>query len=145
MMKKHFDALIQTAKDTGAKLKEKAAETGMTTVDNVVAAIEKWLVEFPKIESYGLRVMNFSFVMSLSPSLEVELLGNQKDFPPEKLDQIIEENKAGSLTGMIFKAVRTAYKLHRKIAEKPDEILIIKIRLSFSPEISVYIGKPEIS
>lgn len=140
-----INAFFESARDTGTKLKEKASEVKMATKDSVVNAIEKWLEEFPKIESYGLRVSNFAFVMSLSPSLQVELEGDQTSFPPERLDAIIAENKPSSLTGMIFSSVKTTFKLHRKISQAPGETLIIKIRLGFSPEISVFIGEPKIN
>jgi hypothetical protein len=136
--------IFETAKNTGAVLREKAAAAGQAAFENTLQAIEKWLEEFPKIESYGLRVSNFAFTMGLSPSLEVELKGERADFPAERLAEIIAEHKSGSLTGMVFSAVRTAYKLHAKIAQTPDDMLLVKIRLSLSPEISVFIGKPRV-
>ncbi len=144
-MKDHFNAMLDAAKTAGNTLREKAANAGQAAMDNTVSAIEKWLEEFPKISSYGLDVSNFAFTMGLSPSLEVELKGAHSDFPPDRLTQIIGENKTGSLTGMIFTAVRTTYKLHRKIAPKPEELLIVKIKLALSPEIMVVIGRPRVN
>jgi hypothetical protein len=43
---------------------------------------------------------------------------------------------------MVFSAIKTAYRLHAKIAQTLEEPLIVKIRLSLSPEISVFVGKP---
>lgn len=143
-MKEKFNSLFETAKTAGAALREKAVAAGQAAMDGTVQSIEKWLEEFPKIEAYGLQVTNFAFSMGLAPSLEVELTGNQRSFPPEKLAEILAENKSGSLTGMVFAAVKTAYRLHRKIATAPEELLVVKIRLSLSPEISVFIGKPNI-
>ena len=79
--------------------------------------------------------------MRLSPSLEVELKGNHEHFSIDRLDAIIKENKSTSLTGMVFTSIRTAYRLHSKIARQPEDLLLVKIRLSLSPEISVFIGK----
>ncbi len=76
--------------------------------------------------------------------LEVELTGSHTDFPLEKLADILAENKSGSLTGMMFNAVKTAYRLHKKVAQTPEEPLIVKIRLSLSPEISVFVGRPKV-
>lgn len=140
-MKDTLNNLFETAKNAGSMLREKATEVGQGAVDSTIAAIEKWLEEFPRIEAYGLKVSGFSFIMRISPSLEVELKGKHADFGPERLDAILAENKTTSLTGMLFTAIRTAYRLHGKIAQAPQDPLIVKIRLSLSPEISVFIGK----
>lgn len=89
-----------------------------------------------------MQVTNFAFVMGLSPALEVELSSSHVNFPPEKLAEILAAHKSGSLTGMVFSAIKTAYRLHAKIAQTLEEPLIVKIRLSLSPEISVFVGKP---
>ncbi len=143
-MKDKLNTLFEMAQSAGSNIREKAAAAGQAALDNTVQAIEKWLEEFPKIESYGLQVTAFSFTMGLAPSLEVELTGSHADFPPEKLTDILAENKPGSLTGMIFNAVKTAYRLHKKVAQTPEEPLIVKIRLSLSPEISVFVGRPKV-
>jgi hypothetical protein len=144
-MNEKWNALFETVKSTGANLKDMVAEKGQAAMDSTIEAIEKWLEEFPKIESYGLSISSFSFIMRLSPSLEVELRGNHEDFPIERLDQIIKENKATSLSNMVFTSIRTAYRLHAKIAKQPEDLLLVKIRLSLSPEISVFIGKLRVS
>lgn len=143
-MKEKINALLETAQQAGNLLKEKAANAGQAAVDSTVQAIEKWLEEFPRIESYGLQVSNFAFVMGLSPALEVELSGSHAVFSAEKIAAILEENKPNSLTAMIFGAIKTAYRLHDKIASTREEPLIVKIRLSLSPEISVFVGRPHI-
>lgn len=141
-MKEKLNTLFETAQHAGTFIKGKAAEAGQAVLDKTIIAIEKWLEEFPKIESYGLRVTNFAFIMGLSPALEVEMRGSHESFPPEKLAEILDAHKSGSLTGMVFTAIKTAYRLHGKIAQTLEEPLIVKIRLSLSPEISVFIGKP---
>jgi hypothetical protein len=140
-MKDTFSSILDSAKTATNALREKAGEMGQGAVDTTVAAIEKWLEEFPKIESYGLRVSSFSFIMRLSPSLEVELKGSHANFSPERLNEIVAENKATTLAGMVFTAIRTSYRLYGKIASNPKDPLIVKIRLSLSPEISVFIGE----
>ncbi|HPI09309.1 MAG TPA: hypothetical protein PLM41_23110 [Saprospiraceae bacterium] len=141
-MKDKFNTLLEAAQNAGAFIKEKTSEVGQAAIDNTLAAIEKWLEEFPKIESYGLRVTNFAFVMRISPALEVEMSGSHESFPPEKLAEILEQHKSTSLTGMLFSAIKTTYRLHGKIAQTLPDPLIVKIRLSLSPEISVFVGKP---
>lgn len=143
-MKDKLNSLLESAKNTGAVLREKAVAAGQAAMDSTVQAIEKWLEEFPKIESHGLQVSNFAFSMGLAPSLEVEMTGSHFSFSAEKLSEILSENKSGSLTWMVFNAVKTAYRLHRKIAKTREEPLIVKIRLSLSPEISVFVGQPNI-
>ena len=143
-MKDQFSTFFDAAKDVGEKIREKASNLSQAAVDNTIQAIEKWLEEFPRIEAYGLQIATFSFNVGLSPSLEVEMRGVRADFPSERLAQIIAENKSGSLTAMVFGAVKTAYRLHGKISQTPDEALFVRIRLSISPEISVFIGRPKI-
>lgn len=143
-LKEQLNTLFQTAMEAGEKIRGKAAAAGQATMDNVIQRIEKWLEEFPKIESYGLRQTSFAFSMSISPSLEVELQGKNSDFPAERLAEILAESKSTSLSFMIFSAVKTTHRLHRKIAQVPDELLIIRIRLSISPEISVNVGRPRV-
>lgn len=144
-MKDTLKTLIETAKTTGALFQDKISEAGQAAIDGTIQAIEKWLEEFPKLESYGLKVANFSFVMRLSPSLEVEMRGVNADFPPQRIAEILAENKSTSLTGMIFSAIRTTYRLHAKISPAPVDPLIVKIKLSLSPEISVFIGTPRVN
>ena len=143
-MKEQLNTIFETAKAAGEKIREKAASAGQAAVEGTLGAIEKWLEEFPKIESYGLKVSNFAFIMSITPSLEVELHGQHADFAPERLSEILAENKSGSLTGMVFSAIKTAYRLHSKVARNVEDPLIVKMRLSLSPEISVFVGRPSI-
>lgn len=143
-MKDAFKSFLDSAKTTGSMFQEKASALGQAAVDNTIFAIEKWLEEFPKIEAYGLKVTNFSFAMRISPSLEVELRGKHESFPPERLAEILAENKSSSLTGMVFNAVKTTYRLHSKISSTKDDPLIVRIRLAISPEIVVFIGAPKV-
>lgn len=140
-MKKQLDSLIETAMNAGATLREKAAGVGQSAMEGTLEAIERWLEEIPRIESYGLKVSSSSFVMRLSPSLDIEMRGQHALFPPARLEEILAQQKTASLSGMVFTAMRTAYRLHSKIAPAPQEEMVIKIRLSLSPEISVIIGE----
>lgn len=142
--KLNIDTLLEMTRNAGSSIREKAVAAGQAAMDNTILAIEKWLEEFPKIEGYGLQVSNFSFAVGLMPALEVELSGSHFSFPPEKLSEILAENKTGSLAWMVFNAVKTAYRLHEKIAKTREEPLIVKIRLSLSPEISVFVGRPNV-
>ncbi|MEO6038320.1 MAG: hypothetical protein ABIQ93_07905 [Saprospiraceae bacterium] len=138
------DAFSNFFENAGTLLREKAAGAGQAAWDTTLQAIEKRLEEFPKLEGYGLRVSNFAFVVGLSPALEIELRGEHAAFPPERLTAILAENKSTSLVGMVFSAVRTAYRLHAKIAIMPDDVLTVRLRLAIAPEISVFIGRPRV-
>jgi len=142
MMKDKLSAIFESAQQAGNILKEKTAGLSQAALDHTIAAIEKWLEEFPKIEAYDLKVANFGFVMGLSPALELEMRGSHTSFPPEKLAEILAAHKSSSLTWMVFSAIKTAYRLHGKIAQTLEEPLIVRIRLSISPEISVFVGRP---
>jgi len=141
-MKDTFQSFFENA---STLLRDKATGVGQAARENTVQAIETWLEEFPKLEAYGLRVSNFAFIVGLSPALEVELRGDHATFPPERLAAIVAENKSTSLVGMVFGAVRTAYRLHAKIAKVPDEALTVRLRLAISPEIAVYVGRPRVN
>ncbi len=140
-MKDSFSNFFENA---SSLLREKANDAGQAAWDKTIQAIEKWLEEFPRLEAYGLRVSNFGFVVGISPALEVELQGEHSSFPPARLAAILAENKPTSLVGMIFNAVRTAYRLHAKIAKAPSEQLTVRLRLAITPEISVFLGKPRV-
>ncbi|HMX41138.1 MAG TPA: hypothetical protein PK971_05370 [Saprospiraceae bacterium] len=140
-MKKQLENLIETAMSAGATLREKAAGVGQSAVEGTLEAIERWLEEIPRIEGYGLKVSSFTFVMRLSPSLDIEMRGKQADFSAARLDHIVAQQKTASLSGMVFTAMRTAYRLHSKVALAPHEDVVVKMRLSLSPEISVIIGE----
>ncbi len=142
MMKDKLSAIFESAQQAGNILKEKTAGLSQAALDHTIAAIEKWLEEFPKIEGYELKISNFGFIMGLSPALEVEMRGSHGSFPPEKLAEILAAHKSSSLTWMVFSAIKTTYRLHGKIAQTLEEPLIVKIRLSISPEISVFVGRP---
>ena len=141
-MKNKFNQLLDEAKSAGNKIKEKAGEIGQAAADKAVHTLEHWLDEFPRIESYGLKICSFSFIMAISPKLEVEMTGSHADFSTERLDEIIAELKGSSLSAMIYKAIRTTYSLHSKVAQDLEDPLIVKIRLSITPEVSVFIGRP---
>jgi hypothetical protein len=113
-MKESLKNLLQTVKDTGSLVQEKTSAMGQAAVDSTI-----------------------------SPSLEVEMRGKHVDFPPDRIAAILAEHKSSSLTGMIFSAVKTTYRLHSKIAPVKEDPLIVKIRLSLSPEISVSVGAPK--
>lgn len=144
-MKEKLNTILESAKAKGSALKEKAAAGGQEAMAKMIGAMDKWLVEFPHIESYGLEVKNFMLNMSLSPSIEMELVGTCAAFPPTRLTEIMQENKPSSLTYMIMKAIHTTYQLHDKVTQYIEDPLIIKIRISLSPEISVFLGQPRIS
>lgn len=144
-MKTKFNQLLDDAKSAGNKIKEKASEIGQAASDKVVTTMEHWLEEFPRIESYGLKISSFSFIMAISPKIEIEMIGSHADFSAERLDEIIAELNGSSLSAMIYKAIRTTYSLHRKVVQELEDPLIVKIRLSITPEVSVFIGRPMIN
>lgn len=140
-MKKQLDTLLETALHAGAALREKAAGVGQSAMESTLEAIEGWMEEIPRIEAYGLKMSSFAFIMRLSPSLDIELRGQHADFTPAHIDDILSRHKTTSLVGMVFTAMRTAYRLHARIAPAPQEQVVIKLRLSLSPEILVIIGE----
>ncbi len=144
-MKIEVNSFLESAKTASDKLREATSAAGQAVKDKTLQSFDRWLEEFPRVESYGLEITNFGFKMGLSPSVDLELQGPHIAFPKARLDEIIAENKSTTLTNMIFSAIRTTYGMHNKVASMLEEPLFVKIRISLSPEISVFIGKPVVA
>ena len=123
-------------------IKEQASTLGDGAKEKSFALIEEWLKVFPKLEIYGLEVTSFALSVALSPALEVELKGDHQQFPKERIQEILAENKGNTAMISVFNTIRMTYSLHRKIYATLKDPLIVKIKIRLSPEIKVYIGKP---
>lgn len=134
-----FKKAIQDATEF---VKDQASTLGEGAKEKTFQLIDEWLTVFPTLEVYGLEITSFSLSIALSPSLEVEFKGEHKNFPPERLKQILEENKSNAALTSVFTTIKTTYNLHRKIYATLNDPLILKIRIKITPEIRVFIGEP---
>lgn len=137
-----IDKIQQALNEATIYLKEQANNLGGSAKEKAFQLIDDWLAVFPKLENYGLKLNSCALSAAISPALEVEMLGNHQEFPPERLDDIIEQVKGDTAMLSVFTTIRTAYTLHRKINPILNDPLILKINIRLSPEIKVYIGEP---
>lgn len=125
-------------------IKGQASSLGDGAKDRAYKLIDEWMQVFPKLELYGLRLNSCALSVAISPALEVEMVGQHEQFPPEKLDEIIQEVKGNPALASVFTTIRTTYNMHRKINPIFNDPLIVKIKIRISPEIKVFIGEPMI-
>lgn len=104
--------------------------------------IEDWLKIFPRLEIYGLEITSFSLGLAISPSLEVELVGNHEDWTMDRLDSLLAENKGNPAMSMVLTTIKSAYRLHAKSLATLRPPLILKVSIRLSPEVRVVLGQP---
>lgn len=104
--------------------------------------IYSWLEVLPRVASYGFAIQSFAMNYSINPSMEVELVGHREDFPMERINEIIKENKGRPAVISVFQALKTTLNLHNKLKEIPKDEIVIEVRVSISPEIKVFLGVP---
>jgi hypothetical protein len=137
-----FDKFWKSLQQAGETLREQAAHFGTSAKEKSYETIEEWIQSFPKLEAYGLTIKSFALAAAISPALEVEFTGNHAEFPPERIREILEENKGNPVIQSVFNTIKTTYNLHRKIKLEFNDPLIVKVKVRLSPEIKVFIGEP---
>lgn len=137
-----IDKIKQTIKELSEAVQEQASTFGAGAKEKSYEIIEDWLQIFPKLELYKLKITSFSLGVAISPSLEVELVGDHKDFTPERLQEILAETKGSTGLHLVFNTIKTAYSLHRRTYAILSDPLIVKIKIRISPEVRVFIGEP---
>ncbi len=139
-----FDRLKKTLQEATDAIKGQASNIGDSAKEKSYKIINEWIGVFPILEKYGLKITSFALGVAISPSLEVELVGRNLDFPMARLRQILDETKKISAAHSVFTVIKTTYNLHEKTGGEMHELLIVKIRIKFSPEIQVFVGEPVI-
>ena len=137
-----IDRIKKVLQEATDLIKDQASNIGENTREKTNQLIEDWLKIFPKLKEYGLEITSFSLGVAISPSLEVELKGDHSNFTPERLKQLIEENRSNTAILSVFNTIKTTYNLHKSINAEIREPLIVKVRIKLSPEIKVFIGEP---
>lgn len=137
-----IDKIKQTIKELSEAVQEQASTFGAGAKEKSYEIIEDWLQIFPKLELYKLKITSFSLGVAISPSLEVELVGDHKDFTQERLQEILAETKGSTGLNLVFNTIKTAYSLHRRTYATLNDPLIVKIKIRISPEVRVFIGEP---
>lgn len=137
-----IDKIKKALQDAGEVIKDQTSSLSEGAKEKTYQLIDEWLQIFPKLEIYGLEITSFGLHVGISPALEVELVGDHKKFGPERLQQILQENKSSAAMTSVFTTIKTAYGLHRKTYANLRDPLIVKIKVKITPEINVFIGEP---
>ncbi|MEK7256878.1 MAG: hypothetical protein AAB316_19140 [Bacteroidota bacterium] len=137
-----FEKIKSTVQHAGDSLKGQAVAIGEAAKEKGFQIIETWVSILPKLEKYGMKANYFSVGVSINPVLEVELRAKPADFPEERVQQLLEENKDNTPLRLVFSAIKTTYQLHNKAHIHRSEPLTVKIKVRLSPEVKVSFGRP---
>ncbi|MCB0376457.1 MAG: hypothetical protein KDD04_11105, partial [Sinomicrobium sp.] len=91
-----IDKIKKALQDAGEAIKDQTTSFSEGAKEKTYQLIDEWLMIFPKLEIYGLEITSFGLHVAISPSLEAELVGDHKKFTPERIQQILEENKGSA-------------------------------------------------
>ncbi len=137
-----IDKLKKTFQEASELLKQQASALGEGAKEKSYQLIEEWLQIFPRLEVYGLEMTSFALSVAISPALEVEFKGRHEDFPADRINEILTENRRSPALLSVFNTIKTTYGLHRRVYGSLNDPLIVKIKIKISPEIKVYLGQP---
>ncbi len=119
-----------------------AGSVGDGAKEKSLAIIEDWLEIFPQLAEYGLEITSFSMGLAISPSLNVELLGNHENWSEEAIAERLRNHKGEHSITTVLTAIRTAYRLQKKTQAVLKDPLILKVVVKISPEVRVVLGQP---
>lgn len=119
-----------------------AGSVGEGAREKSLQLIEDWLQIFPQLQEYGLEITSFSMGLAISPSINVELLGQHEDWSDEAIAERLKNHKGETAITMVFTTIRTAYRLQRQTKAPLRDPLILKIIVRISPEVRVVLGEP---
>lgn len=139
-----FQKITSGLSDAKDAIKEGANKIGDAARDKAMSVVDDWVAVLPKLEELGFEVTSFGITMSITPAMEVELEGKAEDFPLERLDELMKETQTGGLVNMFLGAVRTTVKLHERAGVDVGKPFYIKLNVTLSPEIRVFIGQPSL-
>ena len=134
-----LEEILDSARKAVAGL---ASTVGEGTREKTNQLIEDWLDIFPTLATYGLEITSFSMALALSPSLNVELLGQHSDWNEEAIKERLAAHKGETALTMVFTAIRTAYRLQRQTRAPLRDPLILKVIVRITPEVRVVLGQP---
>ncbi len=134
--------MIDILKKTLQEASEVVGNIGTNAKEKGYELIEEWLKGIPTLREAGLEVTSFALGVAISPSLELELRGKHEDFPPERIQELLNQNKLNPVTTSVFTTLKTTYKLHASIDAPIQNPLIIKVKVKIPPEINVFLGEP---
>jgi hypothetical protein len=136
--------LFSTLQEAGTIVMDKAGEINDAAKEKIMSTIDEWVEILPKIQALGFDMTSFGISMSISPVLMTELKGKSADFAPERLTELMTEYKDVKSIKLFLNVIKTTLALHQKTKAPLNEILIVRIEVKLSPEIKVFLGKPEL-
>ncbi|MEM1319862.1 MAG: hypothetical protein AAGG75_06365 [Bacteroidota bacterium] len=139
-----IDKFKKTWQQASEIIKEQANTLSDGALDKTYKLFDQWATVFPQLQENGLMMKSFGISVALSPAMEVVLEGAALEFSPERLQELIEENRSSTILTSIFRTMKMAVDLHIK-TEGPDFGPIhLKIVVKIPPEIKVVLGEPSI-
>ena len=125
------------------KLYEQVFVVGRLTRDKIEGLIYSWVNVFPELESHHLRVSSYGVNVGMTPSLDVELIGDPAIINEQSLPGIISDLGGNRPAVTVFRAIQKSIQWHRKMSiQTPYDRIYVKLLVSATPEIKVYLGTP---
>lgn len=140
-----IDKVKQTIQQAGDLLKEQAGNLSGSALERLVEIFEDWATVFPRLEAYGLTMINFSLSVGLSPGLTVLMTGQTVDFEEERIKELLEINAGDKTMLSVLRTLQTSLSLYRRTGMAPFDSLQLKVVVGIPPEIKVTFGQTEFS
>lgn len=137
--------ILKTLQDTGELVMDKASEINDAAKEKVMSVIDEWVEILPKLMSLGFEMTSFGISMSISPCMLAELKGSTSDFTEERIKILLEQYKDEKSIKFFLNVIKTTLLLHKKTNASKKNELIVRLEVKLSPEIKVFIGRPELT
>ncbi|MBC7885056.1 MAG: hypothetical protein H7X99_06245 [Saprospiraceae bacterium] len=139
------DLVMEKASDLNEKAKETINDAKEHTKEKALAILDEWVEILPKLKTMGFELTSFGISMSINPCMLAEMKGETSDFSDEKLEVLLAQYKADKSIKLFLNVVKTTLMLHRKTNAPMKDVLIVRLEVKFSPEIKVFVGRPELT
>ena len=138
-----FEQLRSAVDKLSDEIKNQAGNIGDSAKEKSMQMIDEWLKVFPKLQSYGMDMSSFGVHLAISPGLDVEMVADRKDFEPEKVRRLLEENKEVKWLAFVLRTVIMAFEMDNKLERKePYDKVVLKMKVKIPPEVKVILGEP---
>ncbi len=110
-------------------------------VEEIDQLMEEFKSAVPVFTASGFSVANFQIDINTPPSLMIRIVGDITAIDTEALQTYIDENPDKKLMTVVLKGFQTAFKFQEKIAAIGMQYVIVDIKLSITPSITVNFAK----
>ena len=139
------DIVLEKAAEINDAAKEKINEAKDMTKEKALAMVDEWVEILPKLKAMGFELTSFGISMSINPCMLAEMVGKTADFDDEKIETLLVVYKEDKSIKLFLNVVKTTLMLHKKTKAPMRDVLIVRLEVKFSPEIKVFIGRPELT